>query len=219
MNDNVTHLRSEASQSESATEATLSRLYGVVDRVKPNRVGGWVIDRADANAAATVELWREGDREMVTTADRPRPDLEKAGLGTGRYGFAFDLDPPLEPGLEFTVSVVARLPNGVSLRLSHANDESGPPVDPSRKLAERTYERVARIERIIGAGVRERVEESAASLLGTVERLETSIARIEASIATIKATPARERPQRNGALALAAFIAGAALATAWMSLS
>ena len=47
-------------------------------------------------------------------ADRHRRDLERGGVGTGRYGFVCELDPPLQPGFEFTVSATARTADGAA---------------------------------------------------------------------------------------------------------
>ena len=64
------------------------RVYGVVDVVRPDRIAGWAIDRADSAAAVDVDIRREGRLVATVRADRPRRDLEKGGVGTGRYGFA-----------------------------------------------------------------------------------------------------------------------------------
>lgn len=95
-------------------------LYGVVDVLRADRVAGWVIDRTDAARCATVEVRREGRLIGTVTANRPRKDLERQAVGTGAYGFAFAFDPPLEEGMEFTVSVAARSHDGVELPLSLA---------------------------------------------------------------------------------------------------
>lgn len=94
------------------------RLYGVIDVLRPDRVAGWVIDRTDPARCATVELRREGRLIATAAANRPRKDLERQSVGTGAYGFAFTLDPPLEDGMEFTIAVTARSHDGVDLSLS-----------------------------------------------------------------------------------------------------
>lgn len=93
------------------------RLYGVIDVLRPEKVAGWVIDRTDPARCAQVELRREGRTVATLAADRHRPDLERQSVGTGRYGFVFTLDPPLEEGMEFTVAVTATTPDGASLAL------------------------------------------------------------------------------------------------------
>ncbi len=95
-------------------EATLGpRLYGVIDVIKPDRIAGWAIDRSDSQAALMIDIAREGVPVGTVRADRSRKDLERGGVGTGRYGFAFEMTPPLEPGFEFTVSATARAADGV----------------------------------------------------------------------------------------------------------
>lgn len=96
------------------------RLYGVIDVLRADRVAGWVIDRTDSARSATVEVRREDRLIGTVIADRPRKDLERKGVGTGSYGFAFSFDPPLEEGMEFTVAITAKSHDGVELRLQPA---------------------------------------------------------------------------------------------------
>ena len=92
------------------------RLYGVIDLLRSDRVGGWVIDRTDPRRTAMVDVLREGRVVGRVTADRPRKDLERQAVGTGNYGFSFTLDPPLEEGMEFTITVIARSHDGSNCR-------------------------------------------------------------------------------------------------------
>ncbi|MGP3698422.1 hypothetical protein [Rhodobacter sp. NSM] len=82
-------------------------LYGVVDVLRSDRIAGWVIDRRDPEAQASVEIRIEGRLYAKVSADRKRRDLQASGLGTGCYGFSAPLDPPIEEGMEFTVSARA----------------------------------------------------------------------------------------------------------------
>lgn len=52
-----------------------SRLYGVVDVLRPDRAAGWAVDRSGASAAPDVEIRREGRRVATLRADRLPPDL------------------------------------------------------------------------------------------------------------------------------------------------
>lgn len=70
------------------------RLYGVMDVLRLDRVAGWAIDRTDAAAALEIEIRREGRPVATVRADRLRKDLERGGLGTGRYGFTCTLRAP-----------------------------------------------------------------------------------------------------------------------------
>ncbi|MBP7003178.1 hypothetical protein, partial [Amaricoccus sp.] len=115
------------------------RVYGVIDVLRPDRVSGWAIDRADAAAAVEIEILREGAPVARVRADRERRDLARGGVGTGRYGFSAPLDPPLEPGFEFTLRVRARTVDGDVADLRRAAATGAAP-DPDRRLLERLYE-------------------------------------------------------------------------------
>ena len=87
-----------------------------MDVIRPDRIAGWAIDRADSQAALEIDVRREGRLVATVRADRFRKDLERGSVGTGRYGFACELTPPLEPGFEFTVSVTRANPRWRQLR-------------------------------------------------------------------------------------------------------
>ena len=92
------------------------RLHGVVDVIRPDRIAGWAIDRADSHAALEIDIRREGRVVATVRANRFRKDLERGSVGTGRYGFSCELTPPLEPGFEFTVTGMARTADGRQFR-------------------------------------------------------------------------------------------------------
>jgi hypothetical protein len=150
------------------------RIYGVVDVLRPDRVGGWAIDRSDADAALEIDIQRDGALIATVRADRLRKDLEKGSVGSGRYGFACPLTPPLEPGFEFTVTVTARTADGVVAELRRpAAAAAG---DPERRVIERIYGEVAQIRRHLQAG-----DDAADRQAEMLTRLETALARIEAA--------------------------------------
>ena len=120
------------SETASVAEAIGPRVYGVIDVIRPDRVAGWAIDRADSRTALEVEVIREGAVVATVRANRQRRDLEKSGVGSGRYGFSCDLTPPLEPGFEFTISARARTSDDVVAELRRAgkaDQRSTPTVD------------------------------------------------------------------------------------------
>ena len=88
--------------------AVAGRLHGALDMVRADRIGGWAVDRAKRGAAVEVDIFREGHRIATLRADRPRKDLARGDEEAGNHGFALALDPPLEPGFEFTIVAVAR---------------------------------------------------------------------------------------------------------------
>lgn len=122
------------------------RVYGAFDLARPDRAAGWAIDRASASATVEVDLYREGKRIATLRADRHRPDLEKGGVGTGRYGFVAEISPPIEPGFEFTVTAVARAADGTTGPLKRTGSRSGS-VAPEQRVVERIFEEVTALGR------------------------------------------------------------------------
>lgn len=155
-------------------DITGPRIYGVVDVLRLDRIAGWVIDRRDARAALDVEIRREGRTVAVVRADRPRRDLEKTGVGTGRYGFSCDLSPPLEPGFEFTVTATARTSDGSNAELRRPAGKAN--AEPERRVLERIYEAVSRPQPAPN-------DEKLAEMIA---RLELVQARIEATLGTVE---------------------------------
>lgn len=115
-----------------------ARINGVVDVVRPDRVAGWAVDRASAAAAVSVDILREGRLVASVRADRQRPDLARNGIGTGHYGFTADLDPPLAPGMGFTISAIGRADDGGSGSLRRIAG-AAPSEEPDRRLLEEIY--------------------------------------------------------------------------------
>lgn len=190
MNDIPARLAA-ASEAESG-----ARINGVIDVPRPGRVSGWAIDRADPDAAVTVRIAREGRVIVEVRADDHRPDLERGGIGTGRYGFAIDLDEPFEPGFEFTVQAVALADDGTSGELRRIG-RAKPAEDPGRRLAERGFEELCRLRASIGREPRN----AEAPLREAMERIEVVQARIEIALSTV------EPPQRSGTRGLAVAVA------------
>ncbi len=190
-----------------------ARINGVIDVPRPGRVSGWAIDRGDPGAAVTVRISREGRLIGEVSADGYRPDLERGGIGTGRYGFALDLDAPLEPGFEFTVTAMARADDGTSGELRRIGRAKAS-EDPGRRLSERLFEELVRLRMAIGREART----ADAPLCDAMERIEVVQARIETALSAI------EPPQRSGtgglviAVTLALVIGAASLGLGLWSL-
>lgn len=183
-------------------------LYGVIDVVRTDRIAGWVIDRRDPRAYAQVTVLREGRAVATVRADRHRPDLEKGGVGSGRYGFSVPLEPPLDAGLEFTLGAVARGLDGTELSLRPTG--AAAPA-PERRLLERLWEDLAE--------VRATTERTAADLTGAIERLASAVDRIEVIQARLEAgSEAPPLPRRRGPATLWA-LAGVAVAAGLGSLA
>jgi hypothetical protein len=172
------------------------RINGVIDVPRPGRVSGWAIDRADPDAAVIVRIAREGRLIGEVRADDHRPDLQRGGIGTGRYGFAIDLDEPCEPGFEFTIKAVALADDGTSGELRRVGRAKSA-EDPGRRLAERGFEELCRLRASIGREPRS----SDALLREAMERIEVIQARIETALSTV------EPPQQSGTRGLAVAVA------------
>lgn len=170
------------------------RVYGVFDLARPDRVAGWAIDRASASATVVVELWREGKRVATVSADRHRPDLEKGGIGTGRYGFAAEVSPPIEPGFEFTLTAVARAADGTTGALKRTAGRSGG-VAPEQRVVERIFEEVTALGRAAPPAPAPVAAEldRLAELAGRIEMVQI---RLEAALAA--ASPPKPRADARG---------------------
>lgn len=164
--------------------STGARINGVVDVPRPGRVSGWAIDRSDPDAVVTVRIAREGRFVGEVRADGYRPDLERGGIGTGRYGFAIDLDPPVEPGFEFTVTAVARADDGTAGELRRIGRAKSA-EDPGRRLAERLFEDLLRLRLTIDRETRG----AEVPTSDTMARIEVVQARIETALSTIEPPP------------------------------
>ena len=192
-----------AAEGEASTGA---RINGVIDIPRPGRVSGWAIDRGDPDAAVTVRIVREGHLVGEVRADVYRPDLEHGGIGTGRYGFAFDLDPPLEPSFEFTVMAVARADDGTSGELRRIGRAKWS-EDPDRRLAERLFEEFVRLRIALGHETRS----TDPALRDAMERIEVTQARIETALSNVEPPPRSGMGGLVGAVTLSLLIGLASL--------
>lgn len=176
------------------------RLYGVFDLARPDRVAGWAIDRLDPNAAVEVEILREGRPVATARADRHRPDLAKGGVGTGDYGFSIPLDPPVEPGFEFTLEAFARAADGARLPLRRGARAK---VSPEQRVVERIFEAVTAPKEPPA------LEPEMERLAALLARLETLQHRVEASLSGAPEPRAQGRDLRAILCATLAIALGA----------
>ncbi len=192
---------------DAATEDTDAhgRINGVVDVPRRGRVAGWAIDRSDPEAGVTVRITREGRVVGEVRADQHRPDLERGGIGTGRYGFALDLDPPLEPGLEFTVAASARADDGTTAELRRVG-RVRLAEDPARRLAERSFEELWQLRGMVAL----QSPIADASIRRELDRIELVQARLETALSSIEPP---ERPGNRGLVAAVAFALAVATAS------
>lgn len=186
---------------DAAGDQPEARINGVLDVPRPGRVAGWAIDRADPAAAVTVTVLREGRVVAEVRADAYRPDLERGGIGTGRYGFALDLDPPLDPGFEFTIAAIARADDGTTGEIRPVG-RARPAEDPSRRLAERTFCELARLRASLCDLVARQDRGVEVQALAALDRIEVVQARLEQALASVAPQPA-PRPGRAVVAAIA----------------
>ncbi len=183
------------------------RLYGVFDLARADRVAGWAIDRADSDAVVEVEVRREGRLISTARADRHRSDLVKGGIGTGNYGFVVDITPPIEPGLEFTVTATARNAGGDYAELKRGGGLSGT-ASPEKRLLERICNELFRFTRADAARpappAEERLEDAAERLRLAVDRIEVAQTRLEAALSEIEPEP---EPRSDAGLRIIAYTA------------
>jgi glycosyltransferase involved in cell wall biosynthesis len=72
-------------------------LRGQLDRVAPDWIEGWAQDSLMPETPVALDVLDNGLRLGVIVADRFRPDLAKAGLGSGQHGFSFMVPGGLAP--------------------------------------------------------------------------------------------------------------------------
>lgn len=196
-----------------SAEPVAGRVNGVYDLPSPNRVAGWAIDRADPGATVEVEVCNAGEVLQRVRADRYRPDLERGGIGTGRYGFSVDLDTPVAPGMAFALTVRAVTRDGVSGPL-RATGKAAPSNDPVQALLERTFDQTAALKVEVGK-LRRAVESRRApadvtDLAAVLDRIEVVQARLDGVAAETEAPSDPSvgpglRIAIGGALALSTF--------------
>ncbi|MCE6951098.1 hypothetical protein LAZ29_09145 [Cereibacter sphaeroides] len=179
-------------------------LYGVIDVLRPDRVAGWVIDRRDPAAHATVEIRRDGRPIASAPANRRRKDLATSGVGTGAYGFAVTLDPAVDEGMEFTLTVRAFAPDGAEIFL-RPSGRLGQPSTEQRVLA-RLLEEMAVCRTLLESRAAEQ-----AALSETLSRVELVQARLDSM------TPRPEEPDNRAGSPGLWIVSIAALATAGIS--
>lgn len=192
------------------------RLHGVVDVLRGDRVAGWVIDRTDPARCAVVEVRREGRLIGTVTANRPRKDLERQAVGTGAYGFALAVDPPLDEGMEFTISVTARSHDGVELPLQPAAGAARS-MSPEKRALGRILSELSCLRDDL-AGLQQESVSARQAHAQAQERLELVQLRLERGIACLEAPPSGTPGWLTGVAIAGAVIAAGSLALGLFSL-
>jgi hypothetical protein len=72
-----------------AAASASGRLRGFIDLVGTDCISGWAQTIEHPEARVCLDIFASGRLIGQVFADRYRPDLERAGLGSGRHAFAF----------------------------------------------------------------------------------------------------------------------------------
>lgn len=203
-------------QTPLSTVSQEPRLYGVIDLLRSDRVAGWVIDRTDPSRTAMVDVLREGRVVGRVTADRPRKDLERQAVGTGNYGFSFTLDPPLEEGMEFTITVIARSHDGIELPLHPAARAAGA-VSPEKRVLGRVLAELSALRADLHS-LKQDMAASENDRSRFQERLEIVQLRLESGIAGLDAPRGGASGWLTGVAIAGAILAVGSLALGLFSL-
>jgi len=92
--------------SPSSSASAKSPYYGAVDKRDCETVAGWVTDIGKPEIAVNVELYIDNKLIETIPAQNLRPDLVKS-VGTGRYGFSFNIPSAYKDGRPHTIKIGA----------------------------------------------------------------------------------------------------------------
>lgn len=162
-----------------------SRFQGSLDVVQSTRLAGWAMDQEAPEAAVVVEIVLETEVIGKVAADRLRKDLEKAGIGTGRYGFEMI---PVRPLAEQDLArlavrvrsadgVFASIPNRAAVAHKATSGEGAMVAGELKELRAA----VGRLGQSLGP-VGERLAERMDAIDVAQARLDASVARIERAL-------------------------------------
>lgn len=85
--------------------ARLLLLIGSIDEADRSGLHGWVRDPAFPDQPVSLLITANGQFLDRVVANQHRPDVEQAGFGTGRFGFAVAFNPPLLPSESWNIHV------------------------------------------------------------------------------------------------------------------
>lgn len=109
-------------------------LKGSLDSVREHLIKGWARDESDPDRPVRLRILDNGLPIGEVLADLYRKDLQQAGIGTGRHGFAFTVPGGLSPLFSHVIQVRREsdwqdLPNSPRT-LEAAKGAKPPPVTP-----------------------------------------------------------------------------------------
>ncbi|MBF9233875.1 hypothetical protein [Microvirga alba] len=155
----------------SADNAAGSQIQGRLDAVESRRLYGWVWDRGRSDERLLVRVLFRGRMVASGTADRPRIDLRRNGIGDGAYAFEVELP-----------ETVGREPDGIEV-VAYSRTTGEEIVLPAPSQDERAAEAVIsaplnrvleQLEVLIAAQRRSQIilREAAEAMRGTAEQVE-----------------------------------------------
>ena len=104
----------------------MTALVGSIDEVSRSGVRGWVRDPSFPDAPVALLVTADDQLLERVVANRHRPDVERAGFGSGRFGFSVVFNPPLLPSRSWLVRICSEVTGedipGSPVRLSAADE-------------------------------------------------------------------------------------------------
>jgi Glycosyl transferases group 1 len=79
---------------------------GHIDVVTRGRIEGWAFDPANPDVPLALVIFNNGEVLARVLANRFRPDLEEAGLGSGRHAFGYTIPGGLAPTRRHVLQVI-----------------------------------------------------------------------------------------------------------------
>lgn len=210
-------LPKEPAEADLPADAIGPRIWGVVDVLRKGRVAGWAIDRSDSGASVEIDIRYEGRLVKTVKADRHRPDLVKGGVGTGSYGFAAEIDPPIDPDFAFTVTATARTSDGEIAALKRVGAAASA-IEPESRVMRRLFEEVLALRQASESqqdgSPNAALNKATGRLQGMIERIELAQIRLDAATSGLEPPTAADPSQglrRLVGVALVVAIASLAL--------
>ena len=138
-----------------------SPVAGHIDEITMDRVAGWVWDRRKPRGILRASLLMDGEPLASAEANQFREDLQRAGIGSGQYGFAIRLPPnAMNRARLRRARLVLETNSRPPFRLPIVDFGT---IDPQSDMARRLAERPPlRMPILAGAGARRLAEAIAA---------------------------------------------------------
>ena len=89
-------------------------MIGHLDRIDATGLQGWARDTEEPDHPVTLLVLLDDTLVARVLANAYRRDVEQAGFGRGRHGFAVDLNGQLRPGHRHVIDIL-REPDGARL--------------------------------------------------------------------------------------------------------